>query len=79
MPAADFTYSSNIIFSNGDIDPWSGGGIMTNITTDNIALVIKDGAHHLDLRLPEDESDPESVKVARLTEYAYIKRWAEDW
>jgi lysosomal Pro-X carboxypeptidase len=78
-PAADFEYSSNIIFSNGDIDPWSGGGIMTNITTNNIALVIEDGAHHLDLRLPEPETDPYSVKVARATEYAYIKRWCEDY
>jgi len=73
MAAADFEYSSNIIFSNGNIDPWSGGGIMSNITTNNIALVITDGAHHLDLRLPEDESDPYSVKVAREVEYAYIK------
>jgi len=79
-PGADFKYSSNIIFSNGNIDPWSGGGIMTNITnSDNIALVIEDGAHHLDLRLPEDESDPYSVKIARQTEYAYIKMWAEDF
>jgi len=79
MAAADFEYSSNIIFSNGNIDPWSGGGIMSNITTNNIALVIEDGAHHLDLRLPEDESDPYSVKIARQTEYAYIKKWAEDF
>lgn len=46
---------------------------MQNITTNNIALVIEDGAHHLDLRLPQDESDPYSVKVARQVEYAYIK------
>lgn len=52
---------------------------MTNITTNNIALVIKDGAHHLDLRLPEEQSDPYSVKVARATEYAYIKKWVEDY
>jgi len=43
---------------------------MTNVTSNNIALVIEDGAHHLDLRLPVDESDPASVKVARQTEYA---------
>ena len=52
---------------------------MTNITTNNIALIIEDGAHHLDLRLPENESDPYSVKVARQTEYAYIKQWAEEY
>ena len=52
---------------------------MANVTSNNIALVIEDGAHHLDLRLPVDESDPASVKVARLTEYAHIKQWVEDY
>jgi len=64
-PSADFEHSSNIIFSNGNIDPWSGGGLMSNVTTNTIALVIEDGAHHLDLRLPVEESDPASVNVAR--------------
>ena len=52
---------------------------MQNITTNNIVLVIEDAAHHLDLRLPVEESDPASVKVARLTEYAHIKGWVEEY
>jgi hypothetical protein len=78
-PAADLASSSNIIWSNGAIDPFNGGGILSNVTTNNIALLIEDGAHHLDLRLPVPESDPRSVKIARDTEYGYIKKWVEDY
>jgi len=52
---------------------------MQNITTNNIVLVIEGAAHHLDLRAPVEESDPASVKMARLTEYAHIKQWVEDY
>jgi hypothetical protein len=70
--------SSNIIFSNGDIDPWSGGGVLTNVTTDNISLIVEDGAHHYDLR-GEHEHDTWSVKEVRAIEFATILRWIEDF
>jgi lysosomal Pro-X carboxypeptidase len=51
---------SNIIFSNGELDPWHAGGVLTNVSERSIAIYIEDSAHHLDLRLPND-ADPISL------------------
>ena len=77
-PAQDFAASSNIIFSNGDLDPWHAGGILTPMFENNEVIYIKNSAHHLDLRLP-NEADPGSVKDARDQERAIIKGWIEDY
>lgn len=55
---------SNIIFSNGDLDPWRAGGVLTDINPDIIVRMIKGAAHHLELREPH-EDDPEDVVEAR--------------
>ncbi|XP_044297925.1 lysosomal Pro-X carboxypeptidase isoform X2 [Varanus komodoensis] len=67
---------SNIIFSNGGLDPWSGGGVTQNITSSLITITIPEGAHHLDLR-SNTPYDPASVLQARLLEVRYMRLWLQ--
>ena len=78
-PSKDFLAATNIVFANGELDPWHAGGVTKNITTNTIALFIENSAHHLDLRLPNPDADPASVTSARALETAYVKRWVEDF
>jgi dipeptidyl-peptidase-2 len=66
--------ASHIIFSNGLLDPWHVGGFLTNLSDTLPAVVIAEGAHHLDLRASNPQ-DPQSVIDARLQEVAYLKQW----
>merc|ERR1712168_885659 len=65
---------SNIIFSNGARDPWSGGGQLESVSETLIAIVIPEGAHHLDLRSAHPD-DPQSVIDARNQEKAIMRGW----
>ena len=71
------TSASNIVFSNGQYDPWRSGGVLTNLSSTVHAIDIEHGAHHLDLMFA-DPADPVSVQVARDQELAAIKQWVAD-
>jgi lysosomal Pro-X carboxypeptidase len=66
--------ASNIVFSNGEYDPWRSGGVLTNLSDTLLAVDIAQGAHHLDLFF-SDPADPPSVIAARQVEVAAIRRW----
>jgi dipeptidyl-peptidase-2 len=71
---SDLAGVSNIIFSNGLLDPWHGGGFLHTHSDTLVAVIIEDGAHHLDLR-GSNPQDPQSVTTARKAEVALLKKW----
>ncbi|CAH0724480.1 unnamed protein product, partial [Brenthis ino] len=70
--------ASNIVFSNGLLDPWAGGGILNSISNSVTAVVIIDAAHHLDL-MAGSKYDPSSVKMARNVHRQNIKKWIREF
>uniref|UniRef100_A0A915Q7T1 Lysosomal Pro-X carboxypeptidase n=1 Tax=Setaria digitata TaxID=48799 RepID=A0A915Q7T1_9BILA len=71
--------ATNIVFSNGYLDPWSAGGWSqkSQVVGSLISIIIKDGAHHYDLR-SKHPLDTNSVKEARRLEKTYIKYWLKE-
>lgn len=69
---------SNIVFSNGYFDPWSGGGILSNLSSTVRAVYVPSGAHHLDLMF-SNPLDPDDVKEARAIEVKYIAMWIKQY
>ena len=78
QPKLDFMKVSNIIFSNGELDPWHAGGVLENVSKESIAIYIKDSAHHTDLRLP-NEADPKTLTEARQTEMEWIAKFVDQY
>lgn len=62
------------MFSNGLLDPWSGGGVMRSPNDKVQIIIIPEGAHHLDLRAA-NKNDPGSVRSARKQELQHIEQW----
>jgi len=61
----EYKVYSNIIFSNGNLDPWKAGGVTSYVNYKLPVYVIQGGAHHLDLRLPDSSSDPSDLVWVR--------------
>jgi len=71
-------FASNIIFFNGLRDPWSGGGVLEDINESVVAIVAKEGAHHVDFRFATKD-DPQWLKDARTKEISIIKSWLQQY
>ncbi|XP_011637730.1 lysosomal Pro-X carboxypeptidase [Pogonomyrmex barbatus] len=73
----NFSNVTNINFSNGLLDPWSSGGVLRNLSSSAVAILIPDAAHHLDLR-ESNRNDPYSVTLARKFHKYSIRKWIEE-
>ncbi|GMI25703.1 hypothetical protein TeGR_g1596 [Tetraparma gracilis] len=69
--------ASNIVWSQGEYDPWKGGGVQTNLSSTLLSVVIPESAHHLDLFF-SNEGDTDAVKAAREFEMANVQNWIDE-
>ena len=69
--------SSNIVFSNGNYDPWSGTGVTESLSNTVVAVHVNGGAHHLDLMF-SNPLDSDDIKNARLQEKAHMWKWINE-
>ena len=71
--------ASNIVFSNGLLDPWHGGGILRNLSSTVLAILLPSGAHHIDLMF-SDPADAKYVDIgwAREFEREQMRRWVKE-
>eukprot|EP00878_Enallax_costatus_P000962 GHUV01001094.1.p1 GENE.GHUV01001094.1~~GHUV01001094.1.p1 ORF type:complete len:556 (+),score=121.02 GHUV01001094.1:559-2226(+) len=74
----DWRGTSNIVFSNGLLDPWSVFGVLENVSASVVAVLIPDGAHHLDLVYSRPD-DSDSLKAARATIMRHVDRWIQEF
>ncbi|KUF93383.1 Secreted protein [Phytophthora nicotianae] len=70
--------ASNIIFSNGNFDPWSGLGVLESLSPSVVAVPVPGGAHHLDLFFTHP-LDPSAVTEARKTELKFVRQWIDEF
>ncbi|KAJ8524063.1 hypothetical protein ON010_g17055 [Phytophthora cinnamomi] len=70
--------ASNIVFSNGNYDPWSGTGVLQNFSDSVVALSVEGGAHHLDLMFSNNLDTP-SVLAVREAEKEHMHKWAREF
>ena len=63
--------------SQGLYDPWHGGGILSNLSSTILAVILPHGAHHLDLMF-SNPADPLDAIAAREAEVGEMKRWVAE-
>lgn len=54
-----------------------GGGVLKNLSDSLVAVIIPEGAHHIDLMF-SNKLDPPSVKQARAFELDNIRKWIDE-
>ena len=70
-------YTSNIVWSQGQFDPWRGGGVVEDLSDSLRAFVISEAAHHLDLFFSH-VNDTDAVIAARAFEVHEMRKWVAE-
>ena len=71
--------ASNIIFSNGEYDPWRAAGVTATNDSDRdvTSVIVSQGAHHLDLMFATPD-DPPGLAEVRELEISMAAKWAAE-
>eukprot|EP00929_Paragymnodinium_shiwhaense_P115183 TRINITY_DN83875_c0_g1_i1.p1 TRINITY_DN83875_c0_g1~~TRINITY_DN83875_c0_g1_i1.p1 ORF type:complete len:460 (-),score=40.67 TRINITY_DN83875_c0_g1_i1:32-1411(-) len=69
--------SSRIVFTNGLLDPWRGGGILNNLSDTLVAIHIPRAAHIYDLA-GSHANDTTDVLEARQQVVSLLRTWLEE-
>jgi lysosomal Pro-X carboxypeptidase len=70
--------ASNIVWSQGEYDPWRGGGVMEDLNDLLRAMVIPKAAHHLDLFFSHEHDTDAVVIEARKFEMGEVRKWVNE-
>ncbi len=73
-------HTTNMIFSDGDKDPWRVGGVPPNASSPDgsvFHIMIRDSAHHQDLRFQDNVYDSKELLAARRMEQDCIGKWLQ--
>lgn len=65
---------TNIVWTNGELDPWHVGGVLHSISGSSVALQVGRGAHHVDLMWSRMD-DPRQLQAVRQEQVAHMRRW----
>jgi lysosomal Pro-X carboxypeptidase len=68
--------ASNIVFTNGELDPWRGGGVTVNVSSTVQSYVIPGVGHHVDLFFSH-AADTEPLRAVRAAQIAAVRSWID--
>eukprot|EP00656_Telonema_subtile_P019897 TRINITY_DN21093_c0_g1_i1.p1 TRINITY_DN21093_c0_g1~~TRINITY_DN21093_c0_g1_i1.p1 ORF type:complete len:112 (-),score=17.63 TRINITY_DN21093_c0_g1_i1:105-440(-) len=77
-------YKRQIVFTNGELDPWRAGGIVPTsagkylATPGTTALIVTNAGHHMDLMFSAPEDSLTNVIQVRAIELEHITRWINE-
>lgn len=68
----------NIVFSNGELDFWLGGGVIKDIIDILVVVIILEGVYYLDFCI-KNVLDFMFVLLVCFLEVRYMKNWIRDF
>lgn len=68
----------NVLFVNGNLDPWHALSILDNLNDASPSIFIKGSSHCMDLQV-DRPTDTEDLKNARIREREIIVKWIKTW
>ncbi|KAK3907644.1 Putative serine protease K12H4.7 [Frankliniella fusca] len=65
---------TNVIFVNGNIDPWHALGILSNVSDQAPAILVDGGSHCADMNAPNPEYDTSDITSAHQKIHEFIRK-----